>query len=62
MCIRDRGKTVQQVEEQFNVSAVSHIDGSRWAMHPHHANMLTAGDVYVFAGHLAGIQALNAAA
>lgn len=56
------GRTVLQVEEAFNVSAVSRVDGSAWVMHPHHDTVLRPGDVYVFAGQLAGIKALNAAA
>lgn len=56
------GKTVLQVEEQFNVSAVTRIAGSAWIMHPHHEAVLAPGDVYVFAGQLSGIKALNEAA
>lgn len=57
-----KGKTLEQVQEQFNVTTLSLLDGTNQVMHPSPARVLQEGDVCVFIGELGAIKSLNSAA
>lgn len=53
------GKTLEQAQNQFNVTALNLLDGAAWVMHPPASHVLKSGDSCVFIGELDAIKKLN---